>query len=949
MHRFLRGALIGVLLVLSPACGSDSPSGPEDPGEPTSNLDCTSPALGASSAPPFARVAVTGVTGISEETTWAEFETASGTTGITPIHAAGGGVFEVVVPAHPDDLMSGGPITLVVTDGINRCEGLTIEVQALAPVEGDPLVETAEAFDLVIDAFVADFGLDEGTLASTPLDALPPHAVPVALLIEARDAFDPATILAGLSADEAAFVQALVAQQGLAATYADLAGSLGGDSAAPAQAGGGAPVQVAQRRECTYLGAVPPGVFDLSTAQKLVDRIANARAASAAGGPLAQAIGDYGTAFAVMGLAVPQVGAVAGWLAFGAQLVQKMVAGLYPSSLTKLEYRLEHARIEEDWDTSDGDPEIKWGFAKLWAENTGMGLARVGIDLITTAAALPPAFKGAVGNTGIGALDIAGKEALNKRLDELEKDPDADAECWGVGPTEFGPVVVDDNTGDKFVRAEVTGGDAISVDATDIRKLKPEKIGTATLRVRTQEIFEGPFAFEDKPVEVLRKEIVWIPRRLVVRNPGEDVTVKFRVDNARHDDGEKVEVTPGPYLPDLNPSYAGGVHTITFNTPGEKEGYPTWIDARSTSKELPPNLPVREGRIEIVAEEWVEIDQKNPCVGSGKTEQFTAIAGGPDDPVVMWEVYSGAGTLLNETGLTVTYQAPPSGSGQVTLRAYLSTNDEAEDFVTFSYGLCGGLAAWWGHAADIGFPFLPGEPCNNPDLDAGEEDVNYTENAFEPSVRPGPADLFINRTQTFNQSFSDTGTFGDRPPGAQTCLFDAFSAEASYDGALVGSADGTRLDIDMNVFASSEAKSMGELGTQWSSASAAMTIGARWDFDITQATDYRLQVELDCVIPISDFGIPFSGVLSLIPVQVRPDGSFAPVNFTTQPIQIQAVTGVPIRIDQVMEFDAPLQGQSDHIVVIMQMGVTAFGAGGTTSGEVTTDGVVTGFISIEPQ
>ena len=35
------------------------------------------------------------------------------------------------------------------------------------------------------------------------------------------------------------------------------------------------------------------------------------------------------------------------------------------------------------------------------------------------------------------------------------------------------------------------------------------------------------------------------------------------------------------------------------------------------------------------------------------------------------------------------------GSGQVTLRAYLSTNEEAEDFVTFSYGVCGGLAEYF--------------------------------------------------------------------------------------------------------------------------------------------------------------------------------------------------------------------------------------------------------------
>ena len=87
-----------------------------------------------------------------------------------------------------------------------------------------------------------------------------------------------------------------------------------------------------------------------------------------------------------------------------------------------------------------------------------------------------------------------------------------------------------------------------------------------------------------------------------------------------------------------------------------------------------------------------------------------------------------------------------------------------------------------------------------------------------------------------------------------------------------------------------------------------MTLGARWDFDVTSAQNYRLQAQLDCEIPTAEFGIPLSGMLSILPIHIRQDGSFAPVNFTTQPIQIQATTGVPIVIDA----DRVRGGRSSH-------------------------------------
>ena len=56
----------------------------------TSSLNCEAPALLTSVALPFERVEVTGIQGIGDNT-WVEYETSSGTTGITVvfINAAG--------------------------------------------------------------------------------------------------------------------------------------------------------------------------------------------------------------------------------------------------------------------------------------------------------------------------------------------------------------------------------------------------------------------------------------------------------------------------------------------------------------------------------------------------------------------------------------------------------------------------------------------------------------------------------------------------------------------------------------------------------------------------------------------------------------------------------------------------------------------------------------------
>ena len=940
-----------VFLLLAVACG-DSPTEPEDPA-PTSDLSCDEPTLAVGAAEPFDRVAVSGIEGLSEEV-WAEYETASGKTGVTVLFVDESGEGELLVPAHPDDLMGGGPLQVTVTDGIGRCGPLEIQVSPLDPVAGDPLADVHAAMDDLARALAAQFDAEPADVAASSLDALPPQEVPLALLLEMLDALDPTTTLDGMTADEAAFTQALLAKLDLESTLRDQIASVEGLDA-HRSSGSSSPNPtpfVSKALDCDPLGAVPPEVLGIQTPEGLAEFMEAARGARDALGPLKQNISDTGAAFAALGLAVPPVGAIYGWMAFSASTLQQMRANLYPSAITRLEVQLDTQRIEEDWDSARGDPEIRWSFAKMWATNEGMSLTRVGLDIITTKYALPGGFRSGVANAGVGALDFQGKNALNQRLDELQNDPDGGAECWGVAPTEFGPVVIADDSGDEWLDAGVIAGDAVSVNPEDIRHIRPERVGTGTVRIVTQaEKFPGPVGIQEKSFEVVRKKVVWIPSTLLVDEPGETVTVKFRVDDARHAGPSDVEVEADPALGDLPaPTYSNGVHSITFTTPGDRENYPTWIDARSTSKELPPDMPPRRTRLDIFGDEKVEITPRELCVDAGESQLLTAQVTGPEELTVGWEIESGAGNLLTTSDRTVTYTAPSDGSsGEVVLRAYLEQNPEVEDRVTFRYGVCAGLAVYYGQALEISFPFLPGGDCDNPDLDQEFEEITLPQGGSEPLAPPAPADLWIGRSETFTPALAGAGTFGTEPPGEDFCVTAGFVADAELVATLTGSSDATRLDLDVAIRARSNTEDMGEdFGLRNSGALSSMITAARFDFDLEGAETRRLRVELEALGYVPS-GLPGSWAdVSINIVRVEPDGNTLLPTPSTVPVTASlGPEQSTLSVDRVMQFAAPAEpGQVDHVMVLFSATHAIFGSIGLETGQKDNSGFLRGFVSV---
>lgn len=956
MRSSLNSLLVVLLLTLTVSCGGNStPTEPQNTG--SSNLSCDNPALASTTALPFDHVVVTGINGI-DEAAWVQYQSPSGATGITAVIVGDDGKVRISIPPNPDDLMNGGTLQLTITDGVKSCGGLNIQVMPMTPASGDPLGDVVAALDQVITDFVAQFGLDANQLANTSLADLPPQAVPVALLLEARDDFDPATALSGLSSDQAAFLQALIAKFDTTTLLENIHTSMTSLGPSPKSASlpaqGAPPTASDAKADCGYLGTVPAGFFGLLTdAQSLSDFIKAARGAADSIGPLSQNISDTGTAFAVLGLAAPPVGAIAGWLAFGMQLIEQMRANLYPSSISRLEYQLTKTQIEEDLGTTNSDPQVRWQFAKVWATNNGMGLARVGIDFITTAAALPSGFGNAAADLASGALDIAGKEALNHRLDQLNNDSSNANECWSIGPTEFGPVTIDDDTGDTWVDGGVIAGEAVSMDPSDNRHIVPEQIGTATIRVHTQpDPFPGPIGLQDQDVEVLRKNVVWIPETLLLKNPGDPETVKFRVDNALHTELQYVNVVPDPQLGTLpTPSYDNGVYTLTFNSPSSRDSYPSYIDAFSTSGEVPPAIPPRSARIQILLNESVKIAPRDTCVSSGKSVTFTATVAAAGDSTVNWEIESGAGSLSATSGESVTYTAPASGSGSVTLHAYLAQNTSAEDRATFRYGNCSGLAAYYANQLSISFPFGTGGVCSNPDLNDNYQVSTLPSEGIQALVPPDATDLWADRTETFSHRLQNGGNLGAVASSSQQCVYGSFSANSGFTNTMTGSADGTRLDFNVSTDATSNGVDMGDLGIANSFATSSVSVVARFDFDLPDAASYRLRVELlGSIYTPPNFPVS-TGTVTVSIIQMQPNGTPVPTNATTQPINVTYDASNPtVSIDRLMTFTKPAgSSQVDHGLVVMTAVNTSFGAQPQETGEINHTGTLSGYVSVTPQ
>lgn len=899
MKTWLKSLFIIFASVSIVGCGGGSsdtpPNSTEISKQPETSLQCAGVETAVASAPPLTRVSLSGLEGGNPETDWVSVEVAGSDPWPTALYGSESDGFELLVPLHPDG-PKGGSLTLVVTDGSVQCPGIVFQVEALPPAVGNPALEIDAAMESVAAALADRYGTDATTLEATPLPELSPELVGLAMLFAALDAVDLEAELATLTPQEHENMQALLARIDLAPMLDALALELralppasvaatvsapsGSSSTSHSEVATAIPLArvldvahetraalrpLATPGECVSLGAVDRGRFGMESPEDLADYLAAARGAADTIGPLQDGISDLNSAFMVLGL-VPGGGWTAagisvawGWLSFTVDLINQMRANLYPSSITRVNFQLTESRIPEDWDT-DRDGPLKWSSAQLFATNNGMNITRAIIDgslnTVSTAFAGAGAARGALSEAeglGLGLAEIAGRESIDDRLDELETADAEVVECWNISATEFFPVSVPDTSADQWVRGLVQSGDAIAVSD---REITPQRIGSATLRVETNtDNLPGPRGFLDRPIEVARKSVVWLPASLFVREAGNRETVRVRVDNSQHTNPADIEFTPDPdlFLP-IEIQVSENIYEVMFTTPEDPTKYPLQYQARSISKELPPAEPARSATLTIFAKGSIAIAPRNGCVSSGRSRDlFATVSSIGDSPTVNWRVVTGQGQLIvGGGGLAASYVAPTSGSGQVTIRATLeqppgATGEPPRDEVTLSYGNCAPVAVFYEFDGSYDLPGVR-SGCAAPG-EAGESFVvrndNENNDGKNPVIPIGPVDF--NGPGPVVSIVEALGSPGNRGNGSpEKCAAGTFPTDFRNQSSLRVTDAGDTVAYDINLSTNGTCGSFSDGTEACSSAEAFSGVWVRYALPVEQATTFTVDLNLVC-------------------------------------------------------------------------------------------------------
>ncbi|MFO7894150.1 MAG: hypothetical protein R6U63_10460 [Longimicrobiales bacterium] len=859
--------------------------------------------------------------------------------GVVEVDDAGDAMMRV--PIHPSADPAGGDVRLNVGDGTRACAGVDFTIDALpdAPGELEAVVDLLQA---VLDAQAEGLNTTTAEILATPVDSLPRTMIP--LLVAQSVIDDPANdhalraIVDGTSSEAAdahvPLLDALLARTGLRAaleavvtsTQAEVASSIPAPST-------DAPGDLAWS---VTAGLCTPDAVQANGAQFL-DYCMDEAYAAAHEGVSAETLGDVSDALMYAGL-IPGLGtatAVGGAVIWAVQMEKERNAALLPSLLTRMELEVSQTEFMED-EEGPGT----WS-AAVFATSQGYDLGSEFLNgALQGAGVVGIADKANITTTEIGhfknwALSGPAAKVLLEggTIDEFLLEAE-----------DYGPVYVDEETWSK----DWIEGTEFSNPTHG--EFEPEEVGTTTLMVETQDgEFGGQQVAAQAELQVTQIQLTITPNDEFLQ-AGEPASYTVEVINAKHP--EKVDVVERASLQgtvDAVTFNGGNQHTVQYTAPSAPDpSMPDLLTVEDTAT-TGARETATDRRLAIATIRFGELDiaPRDPCVDRGRTQTFTADTTGLGGKTIRWEIKTGEGTLSSTTGVSVDYTAPSAGEGTVTLRAYVESDSDTDDEVTFTWGVCSGLAVYRTAAASIGFPFTPGGTCGNPDLGESFEDNNAPESGLDPLVPPSESALLIDRTEYLWQELDQTGLFGDEVTDVG-CVQATFRSLSGYDATYVGSPNADSVDIDVQTWAQSRCKDMGsELGTQCSSAAASVGTTVRFDLDIDHAINYDLSLQLTCdayVIPMTP-----TPEISIITTRVAPDGSTLPPNTTTQPISMACGGGSTVTLDHTFEFAAPAaEDQIDDVMILVQFTNTSPGAILGYS-EDPHEGYVQGFITLKQQ
>ena len=671
-----RYILFFLFLLIPAGCGDDS-----DPTEPTPDpLDGVT--LSTNSAASLGMVRLQGLPAKKDGVTYVvHLLLDEGGPLVIQIDQDAEGPF-IRAPFHPTLPNEGGAIRLQVSDGNSHGPDLHLEVAALPEAPG--------AFAGLVDAIRAHIeqravwaGTSFSALQDMTFDATPPELLSLKIAQSYLESGDGNTDLASLVANEDEFLNA-TERELLDRMFAfapldkilldeiDNFDQLGLKMLPPV--GGGKTSDA-----CTNAGP------DISTAQQLSDAMfvgAISDAATNPDSPAGQTLSKLGLVLSVGGV-IPGHGAafsVAGAGLAAYQAAGQFLAGVYPSSLTHLDYSVDRTEFPEDETGS-----AQWSQVMVTAASSGWtadsALGNMALSVLGPFLSAPQiiqisnsAFLGDVAVTGVNM-------GLGEYLSAREG-----------GFIEFCPQQwVVDITDLPFSTAQVMNR-RFTVDLAS-RQILPLEVGSDIFRVAAQpSMFAGREIHSDVALTINTIIVNVSSDVYAVQTPGETVNITAAIQHAETE-SMSWETQKGSWEDGIGDE-TNGPATRPLKTPSSKEDYPFLVTVESSSRGgirasgEPPRLDIvtiRHEKIEVF------ISPPGGCVENGEREQFTATVEGTDDQEVVWTLEdpdTGAPSAAGSITSAGNYKAPDSGSGTVVVVATSVAEDTAQGRNLVDYGPC---------------------------------------------------------------------------------------------------------------------------------------------------------------------------------------------------------------------------------------------------------------------
>ncbi len=742
-----------VLLVCSNDDSADNPSGP-------SGTDTLTITPSATSAPPTSWVRVSGIPAGADDLYGIVLDADSAAsplaaavavdTGLAVVFRTDSGDY-MVTPLNPSDPLNGGDVLIVITDGKNVVSEpikFTLDTLPAAPGESEAILSLLQT---QLGHMMRLAGTSRDSLDNLVVDDIPLEHLALVFAYNAIDSPDNPNSLRAIldrtspafSADSAMWelTDRLLANTGYRDHLEDLVARL--DTMAVPEV---APHRRITLREAAASGqaCIPAPNMGITDCASLADAMNRQQELQDATTDLSDKVIADGISNTILvlglipGSQVPIV--MAGGMVWGEAKMNDAYLKMLPGDFVSGQASFDPSELEFDEDfTEDGE----WTRFHVTAQSQGLNLDAAIFEAILQALA----GKGAADNFGELAPNNIGE--IVDRMDETVNTAfvasgSANAVVQKFG-NESGLIEICGRTWDDIDCVDPDYSDMIvSSGSLEIeeqqKKYRPTEVGSAILRMETSSAFNGEKTGDARTINTNQIEVFIDPFQAEA-DTSEELFFSARVENAENTAVEWTLEGGGTFFPDNN--------LVTVFTPDQEWDPPMTLKARSLAttglRQGSGDERDDEALITYNGEGEAFISPNFICVKNGQPQEFVVNYTGSSIDSVRWELDPpGFGTLDESGGPEATYNAPPSESGSVKVRATVNGASTAIADVSVSSCVC----AWNFEAVGSGYAYSEsGNWSSARDLGGLSVSMKETEDGFRPLV------LFV----AYNAN--DTGTF----------------------------------------------------------------------------------------------------------------------------------------------------------------------------------------------